>query len=240
MMTQYSDVREAHRDCTSGSLLCLAHLEDLSRCIRSFLTLGQTEQTVDSALSLLRDIWSEYAGKYNLGADGMDVDVPMDNSVDASDSRNQNPRKSGSMQLSVSSLISSRERAALAYSLVARAVAVIVPSLRFSSLSESTYVSIRANISDAWSDIFSKGAEAVLQASKSPDERWAAQCISTATLRIHHGFLMCPALHNVDELRSPIVVLSKTTELVLSTETIPELVIELVCSRLHQATSSAC
>ena len=52
-----SGAPQAHQSCTAGVLLNLAHLEDLSRCIRNFLTPGQTQSTVDASLETLRDAW---------------------------------------------------------------------------------------------------------------------------------------------------------------------------------------
>ncbi|KAL5495654.1 hypothetical protein ACEPAI_1117 [Sanghuangporus weigelae] len=191
-----STVPQTHRLCTSGALLSLAHLEELSRSIRSFLTPGQTEAAVDSSLSALRNAWTDYSERADTGCFAME------------------PEKV--------------EYEALRYSLVARAVAVILPSLPFSSLSEPALASVLESVSSTWSIALSEAARAAFSGSSPSSNGWAAQCVSAATLRVRHAVLMCPALC-ASGLSSPSIVTGKdTAECIQSIATIPEFIIELL------------
>ncbi|EJD04377.1 uncharacterized protein FOMMEDRAFT_155506 [Fomitiporia mediterranea MF3/22] len=201
-IARYSDMRIARRDCVSGALLCLEHVEYLSRCIKSFLTPGQTPEVTSSSLAVLQRSWSAYSGVHPVDGtdrDAMDVDATI-----------------------------STECKALAYSLVARILVVIIPSLPFSSLSENACAMVQENIANTWSEPLSKAIQIAFTDLESPDDRWAAQCISAATLRVRHALLMCRTLNPLDSLKSPVASSERIVALIRTSETMPELVVELL------------
>ncbi|KAL5518587.1 hypothetical protein ACEPAH_270 [Sanghuangporus vaninii] len=191
-----STAPQAHRLCTSGALLSLAHLEELSRSIRAFLTPGQTEAAVDSSLSALRNAWTAYSERANTGCFATE------------------PEKV--------------EYEALRYSLAARTIAVILPSLPFSSLSEPTLASVIKSVSSTWNMALSEAARVAFSGSSLSSNGWAVQCVSAATLRIRHAVLTCPALR-ASGLSSPSIATGKdTARCIQSIVTIPEFIIELL------------
>lgn len=225
VVTQYKVALLAHRECTSGVLLSLKHMEGLARSIRSFLTPGQTQEAADSALTALQNAWTTLLDSRAAREHTMDVDVEVQKN---SEGRKKKRRKTDPEVMSTSESLTSTERAALAYSLIARTIAVILPSLPFTSLSDTARLTVKTSISNAWSGYMTKTSQDAFNPSSLPEECWDAQCIFAATLRIRHALLTSPELCSLDMLTGPVAMPGKTNAIVNSPETVPELVVELV------------
>ncbi|KAH8120637.1 hypothetical protein DFH11DRAFT_1685876 [Phellopilus nigrolimitatus] len=223
----FSEVQKAHRACTSGPLLSLAHLEGLSRAIKGFLTPGQTPETVQAALEALEAVWITYAD--SSGSDDT-MDVDEDASDRASNTKSANGRKQKRRKTDEPAIpMPPKERAALSYSLVARAVAVILPSLPFSTLPESSYATVCSSISEAWEKFLGNTAQSAFS-EKTNAPCWTDQIVTAATLRIRHALATCSSLRSLNTLDARIIPCGKTAGLIRFAETTPELIVELLRS----------
>ncbi|KAI5119926.1 hypothetical protein M0805_000891 [Coniferiporia weirii] len=217
-----------HRDCASGSLLCLAHLGEVSRAVKAFLTPGQTSDTVQATLLSLGAAWGAY-----LDSKDAAMDIAEDQTIKGLKTKDHGDRKSKRRKVDDSfSSMSTTDRSAVSYSLVARVVAVILPSLPFSTLPESTYNIVRSSIGTVWVESLGKAVLTGLDVSSqmSRNKRWAGQIVTAATLRICHALNMCPSLRSSEFLRQEIVPLSSSIAMIRSEEANPELVVELLRS----------
>ena len=124
---EYPDIRLATQSCLAGSLLGFSHIESLSRITRSFLTPGQTPEVVQDVVTAFKSckelLWEN--------VDAMDVDEPIGWNVDVAKRRH---RRSSMENMSS---LTKADCAALSYSLLSRLMAIILPSLPYSTLSEA-------------------------------------------------------------------------------------------------------
>ncbi|KAH8101671.1 hypothetical protein DFH11DRAFT_1788975 [Phellopilus nigrolimitatus] len=223
----FSEVQKAHRACTSGPLLSLAHLEGLSRAIKGFLTPGQTPETVQAVLEALEAVWITYAD--SSGSDDT-MDVDEDANDRASNTKSANGRKQKQRKTDEPAVpMSPKERAALSYSFVARAVAVILPSLPFSTLPESSYATVCSSISEAWEKFLGNAAQSAFS-EKTNAPCWTDQIVTAATLRIRHAFATCSSLRSLNTLDARMIPCGMTAGLIRFAETTPELIVELLRS----------
>ncbi|KAH8114627.1 hypothetical protein DFH11DRAFT_1543891 [Phellopilus nigrolimitatus] len=221
-------------DClsnSSGSLaatfLSLAHLEGLSRAIKGFLTPGQTPETVQAVLEALEAVWITYAD--SSGSDDT-MDVDEDANDRASNTKSANGRKQKRRKTDEPAVpMSPKERAALSYSFVARAVAVILPSLPFSTLPESSYATVCSSISEAWEKFLGNAAQSAFS-EKTNAPCWTDQIVTAATLRIRHAFATCSSLRSLNTLDARMIPCGMTAGLIRFAETTPELIVELLRS----------
>ncbi|KAH8107347.1 hypothetical protein DFH11DRAFT_1549620 [Phellopilus nigrolimitatus] len=215
----FSEVQKAHRACTSGPLLSLAHLEGLSRAIKGFLTPGQTPETVQAVLEALEAVWITYAD--SSGSDDT-MDVDEDANDRASNTKSANGRKQKRRKTDEPAVpMSPKERAALSYSFVARAVAVILPSLPFSTLPESSYATVCSSISEAWEKFLGNAAQSAFS-EKTNAPCWTDQIVTAATLRIRHAFATCSSLRSLNTLDARMIPCGMTAGLIRFAETTPE------------------
>lgn len=208
-------MQEMYQTCLTGSLLNSSHLEELSKSISRFLTPGQVTESVRGCLQLLQE--SRDAFSMNAPSAAMSFDE-LRNLLDGNSSGRRKRRKIEDTSLSPANL------ATLSFSLSARLVAVVLPSLPFSTLSESAYSSICSEISSR----FAVFAERTVTAISSDDCPWSEQIMAAATLRIRHSLAVCPSLRSLDVLGLYLVPADKIDTLASSLQTVPELLIEMV------------
>ena len=216
---KYADIKLTIQDCLSGSLLGFSHIESLSQAIRNFLTPGQTPEVAQDIIAAFKTCKDSIFGN----EDAMDLDETIPSNTDAKKSHRRQSR--GNVPSPTK-----EDYAALSYALVSRFVAIVLPSLPYSSLSEASRESALSSISGLSSDL-----ENVLDkvfSSDSTSSTWPMQCISTASLRIRHAFYQNPYL-NLLEVSVPKEVYDKISNLIRSTQTIPELIVEIVSNHTY-------
>ncbi|THH11364.1 hypothetical protein EW145_g684 [Phellinidium pouzarii] len=234
IVKKYTEPIRLHRDCASGSLLGLAHLEEVSRAVKGFLTSGQTPEAVQALLEIFNASWSSYSDDHNAMMD-VDENEAMTAVEILRKSENKKSKRRKVETLSIP--MSARELSAVSYSLVARVIAIVLPSLPFSTLPEPSYAILRSSITEAWMGIRKNAALIAFNAlpETSVGERWASQIVTASTLRICHALNMCPSLRSLDTMSTETVPSGQTASMIRSAGTTPELIVELInmlCSEI--------
>ena len=212
----FSDNWETRREtCLTGSLLSSTHLEELFKSISRFLTPGLASESVRGCLQLLQDSWDAFSMNAPSGAMSFDE---LSSLLDGNSSGRRKRRKIEDASLGPANL------ATLSFSLSARLVAVVLPSLPFSMLSESAYSSICSEISSRFA-VFTERAVTALTPDDCP---WPEQVMAAATLRIKNSLAMFPSLRSLDALGLYLIPADKIDTLASSLQTVPELLIEMV------------
>lgn len=214
-----ANLQELYQICLSGSLLNRAHLEEISRAVRTYLTPGQTFDTVNDCLRCLQDVWDEFMVERQNG-DTMNYEE-MFMLLNGHNQKNQNDRKWGNTD---DVLKNQQNLAALSFAFNARIVAAVLLSLPFGTMSENVRIAVLSKISDRYV-LFSDQTVTTL-ASDIPS--WPEQIIAAATLHIGHALYTCPALRSLDIMRYEVISNHRLDALVNMIQIIPDLAVEMV------------
>lgn len=198
---------------TLADAVSISHIEMLARAVSSYVTPGQTPEVARSLIAYLDELWKAFS-------DGLEDDADVD--------RERPKKKRKTTNAGVDSenvLFSPSDLTAFTYSLVARSVAALLPSLPFSTLTSSVFASIETRVAD----MLSHSIQATLLTLHELDitmVEWGRQAMDAAALRVCHAIVRCPEFNcnNISISLAP----DKVTALIGSKNALPELVIESV------------
>lgn len=211
----------AYRVASSSPLTSLPFLDDLARAVHSFLTPGQVLETISDVARSLEDAYERFIERF------------VGQSADRGDGPRKKRRKSAATPSTDSS---DSEYHAISFALVARTMVVVLRSLPLHRLTDD----IRAEAERSVRELHASAAIRVLadglgHIDRSGSQPW--QFIVAGALRFHYGLVrasaLCLELSLEDEL------LSDMLKCVSSACVMPEVVVEMVCSKDFQARTAS-
>ncbi|TBU64845.1 Urb2/Npa2 family-domain-containing protein [Dichomitus squalens] len=206
----------AYQLASAGPLTSLPFLDELSRAVHGFLTPGQVLDTIAYVARTLKDAYGRL--------------VERDARVSAV--RGDGPRKKRRKSNAPSSEDGSEsEYHAVSFDLIARTMIVVLRSLPLHSLTDDARAEAERSVQDLYHAVASPAlAQGLGGPSQLVSRSW--QIVVTGALRLHYGLARAPALQL--ELRLEDELPSAMLQCVPSPDVIPDLVVELLRTMLHQ------
>ncbi|KAI0359178.1 hypothetical protein OH77DRAFT_1473878 [Trametes cingulata] len=204
----------AYEVVASGPLTSLPFLDELSRAVHSFLTPGQVLETIGDIKRTLTEAY----------------DVFLEREARLSADRGEGPRKKRKKDASLPEDRTEPEYHAVSFALVARTMVVVLRALPLHTLTEEVRLDAQRAISEVYSTVAVRALREGLQADKK--ESWHWRTVITGALRLHYGLVRMPGMQQQLQLSEPI--LSTMLSSVATSGFIPELVVEMFRTLLHQ------
>ncbi|KAH9947654.1 Urb2/Npa2 family-domain-containing protein [Amylocystis lapponica] len=212
--------RDAYSSASSGPLLSFPFLDRLSKAMHSFLTPGQVLDIVQAILQRWKDAFISFKEQArSVAAD-----------------HGEGTRKKRKIVASLASgKHSDPEWAAVTFSLLSKAVVVVLVSLPVHSVLEDVRQEIRLAIREAYSLIVPRALKNTFKVMGSDNrtETWHWQVVACAALRAHYGLVTVPRLSL--DLRLDDQYISKMLLAAISEETLPEFAVEMLRNVLLQS-----
>ncbi|PIL29586.1 hypothetical protein GSI_08222 [Ganoderma sinense ZZ0214-1] len=208
----------AYRVGSSSPLTSLPFLDELARAVHNFLTPGQVLETISDVSRSLRNAYERF------------VERDAGQSADRGDGPRKKRRKSAA---SPSTDHSDAEYHAISFALIARTMVVVLRSLPLHSLTDGIRAEAERSVREVYASVATRALGLGLEnIDRSGSQSW--QFVVTGALRLHYGLARASAFHQ--ELLLGDELLSGMLKCVSSACVMPEVVVEMLRTLLHQCT----
>ncbi|KAI0724331.1 Urb2/Npa2 family-domain-containing protein [Cerioporus squamosus] len=210
----------AYEHLSSGPLTSLPFLDDLSRVVHGFLTPGQVLETIRAVSRTLRDAYTGYLER--------EAKVAAD--------RGDGPRKKRKKDAVSADDQSELGYFAVSFALTARVLVVVLRSLPMHTVTDDVRVEAERLIAEAYSAAALRPLTDELRDAERRDS-WCWQVVIAGALRLHYALARAP------KLSLPVTLDEDVSQALLSSlsskSTVPELVVEVLRTLLHQCSIGA-
>jgi hypothetical protein len=214
-LSSSSPSRNTYTVAFSSPLLHLVHLDRLSKCIKNFLTSGQTKDTLAFVLKTLKHTY----------------DVFLEAQQNAIVQSGKGPRKKHKITRDgfLSGKVDDPDTSAVAFALSSRISSMVLSSIPLQSLPESTRPDVQQALVDAQSSFIQHNLHRTFETMKnltdSKCDTWACQVVAAALLRLEYTLI---ASQRALGIKIGEEMSMRMLDIIGNDETLPELCLEIV------------